>query len=43
MNSYKATPEIEVLPSHFPIPGLGYLPINAFVLKSKEPVLNRAS
>lgn len=39
MNSYKVTPEIEVLSSHFPIPGLGYLPINAFVLKAKEPVL----
>lgn len=36
---YKAATDVEVLPTHFPIPGLGYLPINAFVLKAKEPVL----
>jgi flavorubredoxin len=36
---YKATKEIDVLPSHYPIPGEGFLPINAFVIKSAEPVL----
>jgi len=36
---YKAMPDIEVLPSHFPIPGMGFLPINAFVIKAAEPVL----
>ncbi len=36
---YPATPEVEVLPSYFPIPGFGILPVNAFVLKSAEPVL----
>ncbi len=36
---YAATPEIDVLPSYFPIPGYGILPINAFVLKAAEPVL----
>lgn len=36
---YPATPEIDVLPSYFPIPGYGILPINAFVLKAAEPVL----
>lgn len=36
---YQAAPDIHVIPSYFPIPGLGILPINAFVLKSREPVL----
>jgi flavorubredoxin len=36
---YPAGPDIEVLPSYFPIPGLGILPVNAFVLKAAEPVL----
>jgi flavorubredoxin len=35
----KVTNEIEVLPSFFPAPGLGFVPINAYVLKSAEPVL----
>ncbi len=36
---YQAMPDIEVLPAHFPIPGMGFLPVNAFVIKAKEPVL----
>lgn len=36
---YQVMPDIEVLPSHFPVPGAGFLPVNAFVLKAKEPVL----
>jgi flavorubredoxin len=36
---YPAGPEIEVLPSYFPIPILGMVPINAFVLRAAEPVL----
>jgi flavorubredoxin len=36
---YQATPDIEVLPAHFPIPGAGFLPVNAFVIKAQEPVL----
>jgi hypothetical protein len=36
---YKATDEIDVVPSYFPIPGYGILPVNAFVLKAAEPVL----
>jgi flavorubredoxin len=36
---YQAVPDIEVLPAHFPIPGAGFLPINAFVIKAAEPVL----
>ena len=36
---FKISPDIEVIPSHFPVPGIGFLPVNAFVLKAKEPVL----
>lgn len=36
---YPAGPDIEVLPSYFPLPGYGMLPVNAFVLKSRLPVL----
>ena len=32
-------PDIEVLPASFPIPGMGFLAVNAFVIKAKEPVL----
>ena len=36
---YEVTPDIDVIPSYFPIPGLGILPVNGFVLKAAEPVL----
>ncbi len=36
---YRAAPDIDVLSMYFPIPGLGNLPINAFVIKGQEPVL----
>jgi len=36
---HQAMPDIEVLPAHFPIPGMGFLPVNAFVIKAREPVL----
>ncbi len=36
---HQAMPDIEVLRAHFPIPGVGFLPVNAFVIKAKEPVL----
>ncbi|MGD9975325.1 MAG: hypothetical protein AB7S77_19870, partial [Desulfatirhabdiaceae bacterium] len=36
---YQATPDIVVLPAHFSVPGAGFLPINSFVIKAKEPVL----
>ena len=36
---YQAMPDIEVLPAHFPIPNTGFLPVNAFVIKAREPVL----
>jgi flavorubredoxin len=36
---YQVINDIEMLPAYFPIPGAGFLPVNAFVIKSKEPVL----
>jgi len=36
---YQAAPDIHVLPSYFPLPGFGIVPINAFVLQAAEPVL----
>ena len=36
---YQAGPDIDVVPAYFPIPGLGILPVNAFLLKATEPVL----
>lgn len=39
ITTYRAAPDIDVLTSAFPIPGLGFVPINAFVLQGHEPVL----
>ena len=39
VSSYKASSDIEVLTSSFPIPGLGSVPINAFVIRGSEPIL----
>ena len=36
---YQAAPDVHVLPINLPIPGVGFLPINAFVLLAEEPVL----
>ncbi len=36
---YQAAPEVDVLPAFFPVPGLGIIPVNAFVLQAAEPVL----
>jgi hypothetical protein len=36
---YQASPDVYVLPTHLPIPGLGNLIINAYLIKSEEPVL----
>jgi glyoxylase-like metal-dependent hydrolase (beta-lactamase superfamily II) len=33
------TDDIDILPSYFPIPGFGILPVNAFLIKASEPVL----
>ncbi len=39
ISSYKASPDIDVLTSSFPVPGLGLVALNAFVLHGPEPVL----
>jgi len=39
ITTYAAAPDIDVLTSSFPIPGFGFVPINAFVLHGSEPVL----
>lgn len=36
---YQAAPDVHVLPTHLPLPGLGVLPVNAYVLLAQEPVL----
>jgi hypothetical protein len=37
--AYRVTEEVFALPSAVPVPSMGVLPVNAFVLKAKEPVL----
>lgn len=39
MHTYMAAPDIDVITSSFPIPGFGFVPINAFVIKGSEPIL----
>jgi flavorubredoxin len=39
VGSYKAAPDIDVLTTNVAIPGLGLVPVNAFVLHGSEPVL----
>jgi hypothetical protein len=36
---YQSSPDVHVLPTNLALPGVGVLPINAFVLMSEEPVL----
>lgn len=36
---YTVTPDIDILPAYFPIPGLGIIPVNSFVIRAAEPVL----
>ncbi len=35
----EVAPDTFCLPSYFPLPGLGILPVNAFVIRAAEPVL----
>jgi flavorubredoxin len=39
VTTYSAAPEIDVITSSVALPGLGHVPINAFVLHGSEPVL----
>jgi len=36
---YQAMQDVTVLSAHFPVPAAGLLPVNAFIIKAKEPVL----
>jgi hypothetical protein len=36
---FAALPDTFVIPTYWPVPGLGVLPMNAFVLRAEEPVL----
>lgn len=36
---YQAAPDVHVLPHNSPLPGIGVLPINAYVVLAEEPVL----
>ena len=36
---YQAAPDVHVLPTNLPFPGVGVLPVNAYVLLADEPVL----
>jgi flavorubredoxin len=39
IDTYRAAADIDVLSSSFAIPGYGQVPINAFVMKGREPLL----
>jgi glyoxylase-like metal-dependent hydrolase (beta-lactamase superfamily II) len=36
---YQVAPDVHVLPVHVPLPGVGFLPVNAYLLMAEEPVL----
>jgi hypothetical protein len=36
---YQAAPDVHVFPAHLPLPGIGVLPINAYLLMAEEPML----
>lgn len=39
MPSRRVGPDTDLLPAYVPLPGLGVLPVNAFVIHAREPVL----
>jgi flavorubredoxin len=39
LQTYSARSDVDVVTTSFPIPGLGLIPVNAFVIKGKEPIL----
>jgi hypothetical protein len=39
MNIHRPLPDVTVLADELEVPGIGYLPVNAFVLHSEEPVV----
>jgi glyoxylase-like metal-dependent hydrolase (beta-lactamase superfamily II) len=39
MHTYRFTAHVSVLNDHLEVPGIGFLPVNAFVLHAREPVV----
>jgi len=39
MKSFQIAPDVWVIPESLPVPGVGRLPVNAMVVKGKEPML----
>ncbi len=39
MNIFRSGPDVTVLNDHLEVPGIGFLPINAFVVHAQEPVV----
>jgi len=39
MHTYRAYPDISVLSDYLEVPGLGFLPVNAFVIHAAQPVV----
>lgn len=39
MQIHRLNPDLTVLNDHLPVPGIGFLPVNAFVLHAAEPVV----
>lgn len=37
--THQPTPGVDILPSHLPVLDMGFLPVNAFVIRAREPVL----
>jgi len=39
MHAYRAQPDVSVLTDYLEVPGLGFLPVNAFVIHAAQPVV----
>src|SRR5215831_2628463 len=39
MHTYRASQDLSVLADHLEVPGLGFLPVNAFVVHAAQPVV----
>src|SRR5437763_2619369 len=39
MHTYRACQDVSVLGDHLEVPGLGFLPVNAFVIHAAQPVV----
>ena len=39
MQTHRPHPDVTVLNDHLPVPTIGFLPVNAFVLHAAEPVV----